>query len=81
MRHPETFTFLYYNKKDGLKNVRFYAGFPKHSFDVIKIFIETGIGRKKEIEIDGEKIKAIDALSQSLKDLGYPKGYKEWENL
>ncbi|MBU4422109.1 saccharopine dehydrogenase NADP-binding domain-containing protein [Candidatus Parcubacteria bacterium] len=81
VRHPETFTFDYYNKKDGLKNVRFYAGFPKHSSDVIRSFIDAGLGSKKEVEIEGKKMKPIDMLSQSLRGLGYPKGYKEWENL
>ncbi|PIR66512.1 MAG: hypothetical protein COU51_03145 [Parcubacteria group bacterium CG10_big_fil_rev_8_21_14_0_10_36_14] len=81
VRHPETFTFYYYNKKDGIKNIRFYAGFPKHSSDVIRNFIETGLGSKKEVEVEGKKIKPVDMLSQSLRGLGYPKGYKEWENL
>lgn len=81
VRHPETYTFMHYNKKDGLKNVRFYAGFPRHSADVIRAFIDTGLGSREEIVVDGKKVKPIDALSQTLRDLGYPPGYTEKENL
>lgn len=81
VRHPETHTFHMYFKDLGLKNVRFYAGFPKHSFDAIHTLIELGFGSTDEIQINGVGIKPIDFLTQVLKNLEHPKGYKENENL
>ncbi len=81
VRHPETHTFFEYNKKDGLRNLRFYAGFPKHSMDTIKMFIDTGLGSKKPIMVDGKEIVPVDMLTQVLKNLPIPKGYTEKENL
>src|SRR3989344_5635560 len=42
VRHPETYTFYKYYKNKGIKNIRFYAGFPEHSFDAIITLIELG---------------------------------------
>ncbi len=81
VRHPETYTFYKYFKNKGLKNVRFYAEFPPHSFDVIKQLIDLGFGSHEKRLVDGKEIKPIDALTQTLKDLKFPKGYKERENL
>jgi len=81
VRHPETYTFNYYYKKKGLKNLRFYAGFPEHSFRTIMDFIETGLGSKKPINYKGQKIAPVNFLTQVLKNIGYPKGYTETENL
>ncbi|MEW5896790.1 MAG: saccharopine dehydrogenase C-terminal domain-containing protein [Nanoarchaeota archaeon] len=81
VRHPEPYTFLHYFKNKGVKNVKFYAGFPKHSFNMIVNLIELGFAEKKEINYFGLKIKPIDFLTQMLKDLEMPKGYKEKENL
>lgn len=81
VRHPETWTFYYYFKNKGLKNLRFYAGFPEHSFQKIIDMIELGFGSKEEIDFHGTKIKPVEFLTEVLKKLEIPKGYKEEENL
>ncbi len=81
VRHPETHTFYAYNKKDGLKNLRFYAGFPDHSFDTIRTFIDTGLGNREPVVVDDHEIKPIDILTQAVKKIATPEGYTEKENL
>ena len=81
VRHPEQYTFLHYFGKKGLKNITFYAGFPEHSFRMIESLIKLGFASKKEINYFGSKIKPINFLTEMLKNLGMPKGYKEKENL
>ena len=82
VRHPETYTFYHYFKDKGLKNVRFYAEFPPHSFDVIKSLIDLGFGSQETVLIDGKHhVKPINVVTETLKDLKAPKGYKEKENL
>ena len=79
--HPETYTMYNYCKNKGIKNVKFYAGFPEHSFNTINTLIEAGLGNKDEMEYKGIKIKPIEYLTEILKDLRIPEGYKEIENL
>lgn len=81
VRHPETYTFYYYFKKNGLKNVRFYAGFPDHSMEAIRTFIDIGLASQKELVVDDKITTPVNLLNQALKGLGYPKGYTEQENL
>jgi saccharopine dehydrogenase-like NADP-dependent oxidoreductase len=81
VRHPEQYTFLHYFAKKGLKNIKFYAGFPEHSFRMIVDLIKLGFADKQDIDYFGTKIKPIHFLTQMLKKLEYPKGYKEKENL
>lgn len=81
VRHPEQYTFLHFFGKKGLKNIRFYAGFPEHSYKMIVSLIKLGFANKKKINYFGEKIKPIDFLTQMLKYLKMPKGYTEKENL
>lgn len=81
VRHPEQYTFLHYFGNKGVKNIRFYAGFPKHSFNMIVSLIKLGFAEKKEIKYFGTKIKPVNFLTQMLKNLKTPKGYKEKENL
>ncbi len=81
VRHPEPFTFYYYYKKKGLKNVRFYAGFPTHSFSAIYNFIALGLASKETLTINGLRIKPIDFLTEVLRDADRPKGYEEKEVL
>lgn len=81
VRHPETYTFYFYFKDKKVKNIRFYAGFPQHSFEKIVSMIELGFGSKEDIEFKGIKIKPVEFLTQILKKLKIPKGYKEKENL
>lgn len=80
--HPETYTFYRHCKGKGIKTVKFYAGFPRHSFDAIKQMIELGYGGKEPIPyVCGDKIKPIEFLTEILKKLPMPKGYTEKENL
>jgi saccharopine dehydrogenase-like NADP-dependent oxidoreductase len=81
VRHPEQYTFMKYFGRKGLKNIKFYAGFPKHSFKMILSLVKLGFASKKEINYFGTKIKPVHFLTQMLKDLGMPKGYTEKENL
>lgn len=81
VRHPEQYTFLRYFKNKGVKNIKFYAGFPEHSFRVITTMIDIGLGSEDEIDFFGTKIKPLMFLREVLKRLKVPKGYKEKENL
>lgn len=81
VRHPETYTFYHYFKHKGLKNVRFYAEFPPHSFDVIKKLVDVGLGRQDKILVDGVLVRPIDVVTQTMKDIPFPDGYTEKENL
>ena len=81
VRHPETYTFQLYYKKDGLKNFHFYAGFPQHSLDVVLKLIELGFGEKDPIVLDQNKIRPVDAVSRILARLNPPEGYTEKEVL
>jgi len=81
VRHPEQYTFLHYFSGKGLKNIKFYAGFPEHSFKMILSLIKLGFASKDKINYFGEKIKPVDFLTEMLKTLGMPKGYTEKENL
>jgi len=76
--HQESFTIPYYYK--GLKDFRFYAGFPKHSDKVIKSLLELGI-TDGEIMVRGVRLKREHLLMLLLKSKPLPKGYKEKENL
>lgn len=80
-RHPETWTFYHYFKNMGLKNIRFSAGFPKHSAETIKDLIYLGFDKKTPIKVHGKEVIPIEFLTEILKDLKFPKGYKETENL
>ncbi len=81
VRHPETFTFYHYYHKKGLKNLHFYAGFPEHSFEIIKNLIELGMGSKEEVNVNGLKVKPVEVLTEVLKRLKIPDGYIEKETL
>ncbi|MGB9598517.1 MAG: saccharopine dehydrogenase C-terminal domain-containing protein [Minisyncoccales bacterium] len=79
--HPETYTFFHYFKSWGLKNVRFFASFPCHSEKVIKLLESFTLAQKKPILFEEKKIVPVRFLSQVLKRMKIPRGYKEWENL
>lgn len=81
VRHPETYTFYKYYKHKGVKNIKFYAGFPQHSFEKITAMIELGLGSKEPINYHGIKIAPVKFLTEVLKQLKTPKGYREKENL
>ena len=83
VQHPELFTFFHYFKDQGLKNVRFFAGFPNHSLEKIYTLIELGFHSDKPVvipELKG-KIAPFDLLNPVFKRLKSPKGYTESENL
>ena len=79
--HPEVYTFFRYFKSWGVKNIRFFAGFPSHSEKVIKLLESFTLAQKKPILYEGKEIVPIRFFSQVLKRMKIPRGYKEWENL
>lgn len=80
-RHPEPYTFYYYYHNKGLQNVKFYAGFPTHSYVAIYNFIKLGLASKEEVEINGNKIIPLEFLTEILRKAEIPEGYKEKEVL
>lgn len=81
VHHPETYTLYYYYQKYGLKNVKFFAGFPNHSIEKIMALIELGFDKNKPIKIEGKEIKPLDFLVQFTKRIKMPRGYTEHENI
>jgi saccharopine dehydrogenase-like NADP-dependent oxidoreductase len=81
VHHAETYTLYFYYQKYGLKNVKFFAGFPNHSIEKILALIELGFDKNKPIKIEGIEIKPIDFLVQFTKRIKMPKGYTEQENI
>lgn len=79
--HQEPYTFYHFFRNKGLKNIRFYAGFPDHSFETVKTIIDLGLSKKKKIEFLKTKARPIDFLTAVLRRLAYPQGYKEMECL
>ena len=79
--HQEPYTFYHFFRDKGLKNIRFYAGFPDHSFETIKTIIDLGLSKKKKIEFMKNKIRPIDFFTAILRRLVRPQGYKEMECL
>jgi len=79
--HSEVYTFSKYFKNKGLKNIHYMAGFPEHSYNVIKTLIDLGFNSNTPIEINGVKIKPVDFADKVLGRLNIPKGYKEIENI
>lgn len=81
VRHPEPYTFHYYYKDKGLKNIKYYAGFPTHSFAAIYNFITLGLSSKEKIPINGYEIEPLEFLTEVLRKSEIPEGYKENEVL
>lgn len=81
VRHPETYTFTEDYKQYNPKNIRFYAGFPDHSLEVLSKIIELGLGAKELLIFEKTEIRPIDALSRILTRLPKPENYNEKENL
>lgn len=79
--HPELYTFYNYYRDQGLRNVRFFAGFPNHSLEKIYALIDLGFHSEKPFKIEGASIAPIDFLGPALKRLRMPPGYTERENL
>jgi len=81
VRHAETYTFMQDYKSFGVKNIRFYAGFPDHSLEVLKKLVNLGLGEKDLLGFEGIEIRPVDALSRILTRLNRPENYSEKENL
>lgn len=81
VRHPETYTFTQDYKELSPKNIRFYAGFPEHSLDMLRKLIELGLGEKKLLSFEKTEIRPVDALARILTRLAKPDNYSEKENL
>jgi len=81
VRHPETYTFFNDYKNFKPKNIRFYAGFPEHSLEVLNKIIELGLGTKELLTFENSEIRPVDALSRILTRLPRPENYSEKENL
>lgn len=81
VRHPETYTFMRDYEKYGIKNIKFYAGFPEHSLAILRQFIELGLGQKDLLTFEKTEIRPVDALARILTRLPRPDNYSEKENL
>lgn len=81
VRHPETYTFMQDYKKYKPQNIRFYAGFPGHSLEILKTLIALGFGEKQLLTFEKTEIRPIDAVSRILTKLPKPENYSEKENL
>lgn len=81
VRHSETYTLYAYYKKYNIQNIRFYAGFPNHSLDMLNRLIELGMGSKNLLKFEKTEIRPVDAASRILSRLPRPDGYSEKENL
>jgi len=81
VRHPEPYTFYFYYKNKGLKNIKFYAGFPDHSFYTIYNFIKLGLASKDKIKINDEEITPLNFLTETLRTIIPSKKDKEREIL
>lgn len=81
--HPELYTFYRYFKNTGVKNIRFFAGFPEHSLEKIYSLIDLGFHNDKPVAIKEFRVKIppLDLLSPVFKKLNSPPGYTEKENL
>lgn len=81
VQHPELYTFHYYNKKRGIKNIRFFAGFPEHSLSRIYSLIDLGFHSDKKVKLENIRVAPFDMLLPVLKKVPVPIGYTETENL
>lgn len=81
VRHPETYTFYNDYKIYKTKNIKFYAGFPEHSLEVLKKLVELGLGEKELLTFEKIEIRPVDAISRILTRLTKPDNYTEKENL
>ncbi len=81
VRHPETYTFSEDYKKYNVQNIRFYAGFPEHSLEVLRKLTDLGLGAKDLLTFEKTEIRPVDALTRILTRLPRPENYTEKENL
>ena len=86
VEHAETLTFHHYFKNRGLKNIRFFAGFPQHTVKVVLALIEANMTLPDYVIIDDKnglkaKIWPADVIAKVMEAIPYPEGYTETENL
>lgn len=81
VHHPEVFTFFKNYSDKGLKNIHFYGGFPRSTYNATRDFISFGFAGKDEIIVDGKHVIPLHVLAQLLKNLHKPSGLEEKENL
>lgn len=81
VRHPETYSMAQDYKSYEVQNIKFYAGFPDHSLEVLRKIIELGLGDKNLIVFENSEIRPVDAVSRILTRLKKPDDYTEKENL
>jgi len=81
VKHVEQWTIAQFLKDKGVKNVVEYAGFPLHSYNVIKMLLDNGFLSKTPLMVDGKQIRPIDATIEVLRRIPIPEGYTEVENL
>lgn len=83
--HSEPYTFHRYFQHKGLNNVKFFAGFPHHSRDVVDSLIKLGFQYNKPIDVltdDGlSHVHPCDFLTVMAKKIDTPEGYEESEVL
>jgi lysine 6-dehydrogenase len=82
VEHTEIFTFFHYFKEKGLKNVHFYAGFPKHSFNVISSLVEAGLASWQKVQLENKiKVTPLDVVTEVARKIEFPDSYTESENI
>lgn len=79
--HSEVYTFTKYFRNKGLGRVHYAAGFPEHSYKVLKLLIDLGFGSKDTIIVNNNEVKIIDYTREVLKIAKHPRNYKETENV
>ena len=82
VRHPETYSFWQNYIDQGIRNIRFYAGFPDHSLETLFKFRDLGFtAHEPEIKIGDQIVAPGEALNRLLSISPRPEGYLETENL
>lgn len=79
--HPEVYTFYLGWKQKGLNTIRYFGGFPDHSFDVINALAQR-MDDNGGVDVPGEGVVPVESLTKLLQRLyPRPEGYTEQENL
>lgn len=83
VRHPETETFFSNYRGYGLQNMRFYAGFPEHSFNKILSYISNrNFDGRNGVYIESKGLVPLISLTKTLQEMyPPPPDYLEKENL
>lgn len=79
--HSETYTYQRYLSDKGVKNIKFFAGFPEHSISVLQTLIQLGFTDRRPVKVRDNDVVPIEFLARLLRRLKRPAGYKESENL